>query len=64
MPSSGKSTTPLSPVPYILDYSCWRIIVERAGWEPFTHFDLMAVCDFADCRQVVDWPSVRANIAR
>jgi hypothetical protein len=50
--------------PYILDYSCWRIVESVQGKELFTHFDCMEVRDFADWEQIISWPSVQDNIRR
>lgn len=50
--------------PYIVDYSCWRVVESVQGAAVFTHFDQMEVRDFADWPKILAWPSVQENIAR
>ncbi len=50
--------------PDIIDYSCWHVTESVQGKETFTHFDLMAVTDFANWQQIVGDPTVQGNIQR
>ena len=50
--------------PDIVDYSCWHVVESVQGRETFTHFDLMAVTDFASWQRIVGDPTVQKNVER